>query len=109
MGLATLRALSRERQCNSVVGRMFVLLDENSWSERAWFCVASSSRTRVRPVRHPFPWPASQDPTYLRSWSLSDGQCVLEATLYEPDEEHFRVDVEDCDAMMRSVRFEGPS
>lgn len=110
MDLETLQALCRERQRDSVFDRLFVPLDDDSWAERAVFCVASSSRTRTgRGIRHPFPWPASQQPTYRRSWSLSDGRHVVEASLYEPDEANFRADVDDCDAMMRSVRFEGPS
>jgi len=47
--------------------------------------------------------------TYTRHWTVCDGAHVVEATFYEYDEEMFRVGVQDCDAMMRSVRFEGPN
>jgi hypothetical protein len=39
------------------------------------------------------------------------GPCrdVLETSLQQLDEQHFRAGAEECAAMMRSVRFEGPS
>lgn len=110
MDLATVQALSREKQRNSAFARPFILLDEVCWSNPAVFCLATSSRTRTPHRSRPaaIPWPGSDHPTYLRSWTVSDGAYVLEATLHEYDEDAFHVGAKDCDTIMRSVRFEGP-
>jgi len=131
MDLATIQALSRERHERHMTGEKAkrrapermrrhveqnpffarsLLLDEASWSTPASFAVVTSVRTeRPNVIRGPFPWPGLDPTTYTRTWTVSDGGHVLEATFREYDEERFRLGVEDCDAMMRSVRFEGPS
>ncbi len=40
---------------------------------------------------------------------MSDGRYTVEATLLDCDAEVFSTAASDGDAMMRSVRFEGPS
>jgi hypothetical protein len=105
MDLSMLHALSRERRNNPnaiLLGQ--VLLDEASWSLGSLFCLATSVRQGTVP-----PSSRGASPDYLRYWTVSDGVYVLEATFHEYDEERFGLGVVDCDAMMRSVRFEGPS
>lgn len=48
-------------------------------------------------------------PSFSRGWTVSDGTFVVEASLNVDTEDAFRKCVEDCDRMMRSVRFEGAS
>jgi hypothetical protein len=47
--------------------------------------------------------------TYSCHWTVSEGAHVLETTFRDFDEEPFRIGADECDAMMRSVRFEGRS
>jgi hypothetical protein len=110
MDLATLEALSRERQSKSVFGRMQVFFDETSWSRGAVFCLVTSARLR-RPhgIRLPFLWPGDDRTAFLRSWTVSDGAYVLEASFREYSEQNFHEGSKNGDTMMLSVRFEGPS
>lgn len=122
MDLITLRVLAHERWRIQDVGRMSVparltdplrrargrmggrvhyhqvFLAEDLWSERGVFCVASSLRVEI-----------GKEASYKRGWTVSDGTHVLEASFAADTEERFRRSVEDCDRMMRSVRFEGAS
>ena len=116
MDLETLQALSHKRQQRSdeVFRRVpearrrgrprAVLLDETSWLQGSVFCFATS--VRQGPAPRPS-WGAS--PEHSRYWTVSDGAHVLEATFYEYDQGAFVAGVEDCNAMVRSVRFEGSS
>jgi hypothetical protein len=105
MDLPTLQALDRERsRSTDPFHRSMAALDETAWSQESVFCFATSARGG--------PYPGSSrgaSPDYFRYWTVSDGTYVLEATFHEYDEERFAAGVDACDAMMRSVRFEGPS
>jgi hypothetical protein len=121
MDLPTLQALSREHERfserlgrrvpkSSPFYRRSMLLDETAWLQESVFCFATSVRTeRPNGDRGPFAWQGLEPTVHTREWTVSDGTYVLEATLHEYDEEHFAAGVDACDAMMRSVRFEGPS
>jgi hypothetical protein len=120
MDLASIQALSRDGQRRAGERRRrvpnpgpfferWLLLDEASWTLGSVFCVGTSTRTE-RPSVGRSPLAVYLHPvTYTRHWTVCDGAHVVEATFYEYDEEMFRVGVQDCDAMMRSVRFEGPN
>ncbi len=59
-----------------------VFLDEDLWSERGVFCVASSLRVEI-----------GKEASYQRGWTVSDGTYVLEATFNADAEERFRTSV----------------
>ncbi len=121
MDLATVRSLSREAQARrddllrrfpalGPFSQRSVVLGETYWTQGSVFCLATSTRTERRTSgENPFEWPDRDPVSYATHWTVSDGTYVLEASFREFDEEHFRTGVEECAAMMRSVRFEGPS
>ena len=82
------------------------LLNQTSWSVGTVACLTTRCRVETNspfasgPVRT----------SYRASWTVSDGRYMLEAWLGEvPLVDDFTVGVADCDAMIRSVQFEGPS
>jgi hypothetical protein len=90
-------------------GRLPALLrlEVVSWEELSAFGVgwrAAVTQERWRRV-----FPVTPRMRWMGHWTASDGRYVLRATLTVSREDAFHASVSDCDAMIRSVRFEGPS
>jgi hypothetical protein len=94
----------RQERFRNPLFRVPRLLDERSWSVGSLFCLTTKT------VRAPSPWPHLAHPAYVGQWTVSDGRYMVEASLHGIDNaDDFTVGVADCEAIMRSVRFEGPS
>jgi hypothetical protein len=90
----------------------FTFLDESSWSAGPSFCVTSTLRidTGMGPLRaFDAVWPNPHPTIFSSEWTVSDGTYVVEASFRDFTEDAFRLGVRDCDSMMRTLRFEGPS
>jgi len=112
INLERLRALENERRRvaardrhavrsdggDTVAGTFFV--DETSWTEGRVFCVAPTKRIELEALGF----------TGLRGlkreWTVSDGQHVLEASLWADTDAAFKHAIAPCEEMIRSVRFE---
>ena len=86
------------------------LLDESTWSTGPVFCVAIRHTWEV-PAGREDAWPGTPvgRVNHRAGWTLCDGRYVVEAGLGDLDAATYGESVAECDAMMRSVRLEGPS
>jgi hypothetical protein len=95
MDLPTLLHLTHERRRTSLFRQTFV--DESTWSIGSLFCVTTRHTSNI-PTAH-----------YSASWTVSDGHYVVEGTFSTDEPSIFLASLPDCDAMLRSLRFEGPN
>ena len=79
------------------------LLDVVSWEGASTYAVG------WRTVTGPSAWPRYAGMGCRGQWRVSDGRYILNAIFSVSQEDAFQASLPECDAMMRSVRFEGPS
>jgi hypothetical protein len=123
MNLATLLVLEHERRHSHEDHRRFVrdrgasepaserfFIDETTWTEGTLFGVASTERHQFdfTDLAATLDLPAAFQ-IWVRTWTVSDGKYVVEATLRAETEGGFDRATAACEPMIRSVRFEGPS